>query len=531
VSRSASDLLDIDAGIADLDGWVLVEVGGRDRERFLASQLTSDVVGLATGDSQLSALLDRSGRLQGFFYVRRRADALDLLVPEGAAAPCVDELDSRVIADDVTFRTVDVPAMRLILGPAASAAAAAFDGESVMPIQGWGTRGVVTWSDEPLDVPRIEPAELEARRVLGGPPSWGVEARPGQLINETALIDSAVSFDKGCYLGQETVAKIASHRGAVRGPVLLELDGAAEEAEARVGSRFGVGERARAGGVLSAARWDGRSWLYASLHRELRLPGRRLSCRFADGGELEGVVHAFPLLAVPSPEEIAERLTVAASTAFSGERTDRALELADRAIAICPTFADAYESKGVILGRLERYEEAIATMHRLLEVDPTAKMAHTNLSLYYNKLGDIEAAERHLALATRAEFAAAGSAGGGDAAGTREAELEADRARREAMFSRVLEIDPDDALAQFGLGELELERGRPAEAVEHLERAVAADPAHSAALLALGRAFEGVGDGDRARRTYERGIDSAAKRGDLATAQKIQERLNGLAAR
>ncbi|MGD8440436.1 MAG: hypothetical protein PVG53_07855, partial [Holophagae bacterium] len=370
MSRSASDLLDIDAGVAELTGWQLIEVGGRDRERFLASQVTSDVVGLPVGASQLSALLDRSGRLQGLFFLRKRADAVDLLVPDAAASACVDQLGSRVIADDVSFQTVETPAMRLVLGPGAPTAVTSLGDAVVMPVQGWGTRGVVTWSDAPLELPPIDPSELEARRVLGGPPMWGVEVRPGQLINETALIDSAVSFDKGCYLGQETVAKIASHRGAARGPVLLELDATAEASASWVGATFGVGERRRAGEILSLARWKGRTWALASVHRELRLPGRRLSCRFADGDEIDGVVHAFPLLPVPGRESIADRLTVAASAAFADERTERAIELLDRAIGICPTFGDAHESKGVILGRLERYEEAIATMHRLLEVDP-----------------------------------------------------------------------------------------------------------------------------------------------------------------
>ena len=61
--------------------------------------------------------------------------------------------------------------------------------------------------------------------------------------------------------------------------------------------------------------------------------------------------------------------------------------------------------------------------------------------------------------------------------------------------------------------------------VEHLERALAADPNYSAALLALGRAHEGANDLVAACETYRRGVDVAAARGDLATANKMQERL------
>ena len=99
------------------------------------------------------------------------------------------------------------------------------------------------------------------------------------------------------------------------------------------------------------------------------------------------------------------------------------------------------------------------------------------------------------------------------------------------MFRQVLEIDPDDALAHFGLGELALERQCLAQAVDHLEMAIAGDPNHTAAILALGAAREGLGDSEGARNTYERGITIATKKGDASSARKMQERINALAER
>ncbi|HSN55664.1 MAG TPA: tetratricopeptide repeat protein, partial [Candidatus Sulfomarinibacteraceae bacterium] len=516
-TASPSDALELDGVVAPLPGWALLEVTGRHRERFLASQLTSDVAGLAEGEPQLSALLDATGRVQALFFVGRRAGAFDLLVPEPAAAHCAERLRSHVIADDVAVRQREVGPMRLALGPAAVALAAELDPAERIPVAGWGALGLVTWGDARFELEAIDDAEIEARRVLGGPPAWSREVEPGQLVNETSLLGSAVSFSKGCYRGQETVAKVASHRGAVRAPVLLEVpDGLGDGADL-VGRTFGVGERARAGRALGAAHHDGTSWLQLSLHRELRVAGRQLECAFDGGTVVRGTVRALPLLRPPTLEEMAERLTTAASAAFAEDRPDRALELLDRALAIRPAFADAVEASGVILGRLGRHDEAIARMHRLLEVDPTSVMAHSNLSLFYNRLGDIEAAERHLALATRASFG--GAAPALDDEARRQAErAEADRRRRAELFRQVLEVDPDDALAHFGLGELAAEEGRLGEAADHLERALAAEPGHAAAMLALGAVAERLGDADRARSVYERGVDAAAKRGDFATA-------------
>ena len=521
VNRSPSEILALDGGTAPFHGWSLVEVSGRHRERFLASQVTSDVNGLAEGDSQLSALLDRSGRLQAFFFLRKRADAIDVLVPDEVVDRCLARFESHIIADDVEFRRRDVGPLRLALGPAAATEPPVDDR---FPVAGWGTVGCVTWGGTVTDLPEIPADELEIRRILGGPPQWGRDVRPDQLINETALLDTAVSFDKGCYLGQETVAKVASHRGAVRGPVLLELTEPTDAGDGLVGQSFAVGERADAGEVLSLARWEGSIWLHVILRRELRVVGRTLRAEFANCHSVEAVIRRYPLLVTPTAEVMADRLTVAASAAFATDETERALELLERAVEICPSHADAFESLGVILGRLGRHEEAIARMRRLLEIDPSSIMAHSNLSLYFNQLGDIEQAEHHLGMATRLSM-------GGSVPVTDEqtAAEETDRARREKMFLQVLEIDPDDALAHFGMGELLVEREDFAAAVDHLQRAISSDPGHSAAVLALGRAFEGLGDHEKARDVYESGVETAARNGDLATAQKMQERITALA--
>ena len=521
--------LDLDGCVAPFPGWKIIEVTGSHRERFLSSQVTSDLSTLGEGESRLSALLDRTGRLQAFFFIRKRADAVELLIPEAVADHCVERLEAHVIADDVAIERRDVGPMRLALGPMAVSLADQRLDDEIFPVSGWGSRGFVTWSDQEVGLPDVSSADLSTRRVLGGPPTWDLEVRPGQLINETSLLDSAVSFDKGCYLGQETVAKVAAHRGAVRAPVLLELEDSETEITGLVGTKFRVGDRTSAGMVLSAARWNGAGWLQVSLHRELRVIGRKLRCVFADDRAIDAAVRSMPLLPAPSREEMADRLTVAASAAYAEDRDDRALELLDRAIAICPTWADAFESKGVILGRLGRQHEAIEQMHRLLEVDPSSVMAHSNLSLLFNQLGDKDAAERHLALATRVSFGGELRSDPAVDDRNRIEELEAERKRREEMFRRILEIDPDDALAHFGLGELAMERGHFARAADHLERAIAGDPNHSAAILALGSALEGVDDTGRARQIYERGIEIAAKMGDLSTAQKMQDRLNALA--
>lgn len=531
VSRSASDLISLVAVQAAFAGWALVVVSGRHRERFLHSQVTSNVASLAPGDCQLSALLDRSGRLQAFFFLRKMEDRIVLLVPEDAAAGLVTRLESHVVAEDVEIARPEVGTMRLALGPEAVRRAAELPPAEVVPVEAFGGRGFVTWADVELPFESLDEAELEARRIVSGLPRWGVEAAHGMLVNETTLVETAVSFTKGCFLGQETVAKVASHRGSAYYPVLLVLDEELPDPQDVVGRSFAVGARKKAGIVRSWAHWQDRDLLQVSMFRDLRVDGLEVECRLEGGTMLNGRVAQLPMLRSPTPEEQAGYLFDAAVAAFTADREDEAVDLLERLLAISPDHADAYESLGVILGRRGRYEEAIELMHRLVEVDPGSVMAHTNMSLYYNRLGRIEDAEREARNAAVKESERQKRQREQDARAQRaRVETEADLRRREQMFAQVLEIDPNDELANFGMGEVCISRGRFEDAAQHLETAIRLNEDYSAAYLALGKAWEGMRRPERARQVYEAGIVVAARRGDLATANQMQDRLRTLSA-
>jgi folate-binding protein YgfZ len=526
VSPSASDRLLYEGVQAQFAGWTLVVASGRHAGRFLNSQLTSKVAELDSGRSQITALLDRAGRLQAFGFLCRRGDRYQLLLPSEIATAAVRRLEESVIADDVSFDVAMTAQMRLALGAEALRRRHRDGADHLFPIDMLGSSGFVTWGDAELDLPVISDDEFEVRRVLTGLPLWGRDVTEGVLIHETTLIDSAVSATKGCYLGQETVAKVASGRGAARAPMLLEVLGGGIDGTRLVGKSFSSDVADRSGTVLSCARWEELLFLQASLVRELRVAGREFECRFENGPKIAVRVHRLPYLRAPQPEEWARTIEARAVEAFAADREDEAIELYERAIAVCPWFADAYEALGVILGRHGRYEEAIELMQKLLEVDPSSVMAHTNLSLYYNQQGRIEDAESEAAEAMRAKMRReADEQQRDDAARGDRGAAAADRERRVDMFRQVLELDPDDPLGNFGLGELMVEEGRFDEAVDHLERALRTDPRYSAALLALGRAHEGARDLAAARETYRRGVNVAASRGDLSTANKMQERL------
>ena len=85
--------------------------------------------------------------------------------------------------------------------------------------------------------PTISASELERMRIQAGTPTWGKEIDDRVLPAEAGLTERAVSFTKGCYPGQEPIARLRYRGKANRGLRVLRLDGAAEGDELRYGDK------------------------------------------------------------------------------------------------------------------------------------------------------------------------------------------------------------------------------------------------------------------------------------------------------
>lgn len=103
-----------------------------------------------------------------------------------------------------------------------------------------------------------------------------------------------------------------------------------------------------------------------------------------------------------------EALEIFAASPAEGEEAkaahEKSIELLKKAIQENPKNEDAYESLGVILGREQKYEEAIKVMKQLEMINPASIMAQTNLSIFYMKIGDKETAEEYKAKGTVLQF-------------------------------------------------------------------------------------------------------------------------------
>jgi folate-binding protein YgfZ len=539
-------------------------VTGPDAGPFLQSQLTSDVLALAPGQAQPSARLNRAGSLVAALQAYRLPERGQpfpswlLLADRGQVADLAADLRAHVVTEDVVVdeATTEFDG-RLVLGPRAPAALATLDeadrtalitvelpltgdpGWLLLSTAGDAAAGAATTRlgrghglvDWPADADgatawRWLCAEAGALRP-------GVDFLPGRrALAQTGLEQSVTSLAKGCYLGQEVVARVRTYgsvpealralvfepRDDREGPPAVDAPGVPVHDE--TGARIGTWASA----AWSVA-WQAPVAL-AFLDRAHRTPGATLTVRLADGTTAAAQVRLSPLHAAAGAGDLARRLHERAVHRFSRGDDDGAIALLEQSLRADPSLAEAAEALGVILGRGGRYHEAIDIFRRLEELAPNEPIVHTNLSLFYMKIGDRQEAERQREQATLKRFASLDDAR--EAAERAEAETAVrrqDAARKLAMFAEVLELDPEDPLALLGAGNALATLDRHAEAEPLLGRARAAQPDNSALYLAHGRALELLDRGDEAAATYRAGVAVAGRKGDLQPLREMEHRL------
>lgn len=500
-----------------LNDWSLIKVSGADREVFFQGQVTNDLSLIKINEGQCTARLNRTGKLQSFFFISKQADHLLILCPSDLAENIKTDFDKFIIMDDVELEILDIKPW-IIFNPFLNEQKS---DTSFFDFNFYGLNARLSFQKlEGLQL--TDETELEKIRILNGWPKWNQDISEKNFINDTFLNEVAISYKKGCFLGQETVAKIENNRGAAYYPMLLKLD-SCEDFTSQLSQEFEIEDRKA--GILN---YQVDQYLQVSLFRDFRIVGKKLIAHFVNK-DVSASVLELPLYKAFSRHDIASELYHYGVELFQQNQITEAMEALKRAISFDPAYADPYESLGVILGRNEKFDEAINWMNQLLEVNPQSVMAHTNKSLYLMKLGKIEEAEAEKSLATVKSFAMFGS----------EAKLkkqleeeqkkkEEDLLRREKMFLQVLEIDPEDSIALYGMADIFFFRKDFVSASENLKKVIAVDSKYSNAYLLLGKACEAMGGISEAKEAYQQGIAVASKQGDMMPANEMQSRLNQL---
>ncbi len=268
-----------DAG-ARRDTREVVAVSGRDAAEYLQGQCSQDLSGLSPGQGVDTLLLAPDGKVELLArVVRVGEDAFHLDVDAGWQDVVVARLARFKLRSKLTIEALDWTCVS-VRGPEATAVGSS--APLVVPVDwhGWrgvdllGSRNEVTLS---ASVPICLDAAWEAARIESGVPLMGAELGHGEIPAETGTIERTVSFTKGCYTGQELVARIDS-RGAA---VPHRLHGLVLEAEVDpavvAGASLALGEGDRSVGRVTSAAWCpglGAVGALAYVHRSAPVPGR-----------------------------------------------------------------------------------------------------------------------------------------------------------------------------------------------------------------------------------------------------------------
>jgi len=480
------------------------KISGSDTLNFLSNQITTDCKKIANKSFHESAIVDIKGRLVCSFLLIRESDNLFYISFDQKYEDLIlERFNLYLISEDVEFEK-ESKVISIALNHKCNKS---FLGKL------FGLNSSLSFSA--FDLPKATIDDLQRIRFVSGKSLMGIHVLPGELITNTYLANYCIDFNKGCYPGQETISKITNNKGASQFP--MALIGDLEIAEDIIVDGKKIGK------VKEIIKIDKKYFHYVTLNRENRIEDKSLRIENTDF-----TVKAFPLID-NGIESLSNDLFDEAVYQFQNDNNEEAKRLLNQLISLNPAFSDAYESLGVILGREGHFKEAIDVMKKLTEVDPTSVMAHTNLSMYYMQLGDKDTAEEYKANATIKQFEKFGIEA--DIKRKKEEEKEQKRLekeQRESMFHQVLEIDEDDALANFGLGELELERENFDKAIAHLEKAINTDPKYSVAYLVLGKALYFNKKLPDSKSIFELGVEIASKQGDLMPANEMQSYLNKL---
>ncbi|NQX29783.1 folate-binding protein YgfZ [Microbacteriaceae bacterium VKM Ac-2854] len=242
--------------IVDLSGRGVVTVTGPDRLSWIDSLTSQAVARLSPGESAETLLLDPSGRIEHLIRLIDDGETAWLLLDRDETAPLATWLDRMrfMLRVEVADRTAEFATIGSLAGEADSvltAAAAVANGTALIWHDPWRStqfggwqyaaaegHPAATWTYRETLVPRANlaaladsdvavagSAALDALRIAAWRPKHLTEVDERSIPHELDLLRSSVHLAKGCYRGQETVAKVHNLGHPPRRLVFLHLDG------------------------------------------------------------------------------------------------------------------------------------------------------------------------------------------------------------------------------------------------------------------------------------------------------------------
>lgn len=315
------------AGVIDLSARGRVCLLGADRQRFLHGQVTNDVNKLEVGQGCYAAIISGKGKMQADLNIFRLEDEILLDFEPGLTAAIIERLEKYIIADDVQVVDVDPHyGLLSVQGPKAEDVVGRLDLGMALPAvtQTFAKVSNATLGDiYVVNQPRLGSAgfdlfvpvgslgavadklilsakqvgggaagwtAFDAARIEAGVPRFGVDMDETNLPPEAGLETKAISYSKGCYIGQEVIARIRTYGQVAKALRGLNLSGglpARGDKLVKDGKEVGYITSALQSPKLNAP------IALAYVRKECNQPGTELAVRTA-AGEINATVATLP---------------------------------------------------------------------------------------------------------------------------------------------------------------------------------------------------------------------------------------------
>ncbi len=186
------------------------ELHGADRLTYLQGQTTQDFKSLQINHARHAAVCNAKGKMQGDLIASRFEDFLRLDMDVSLAESLPARLEKYMIAEEVSL----TPSPSCVWGfhrigsePPSTSDRWSWGASNRFGLPGWDG-----WSDTPPpEAWKIaSTTEAECFRICCGIPKWGLEMNENTLPPEVLREGDSISYQKGCYIGQETIARIKS---------------------------------------------------------------------------------------------------------------------------------------------------------------------------------------------------------------------------------------------------------------------------------------------------------------------------------
>jgi folate-binding protein YgfZ len=293
------ELLTESAGLVDRSDRAKLVVRGTEASEFLQGQVSNDVEGLAVGQGCYAVLLTHKGKLRTDLRVLRGDDWIWIDAEPIGLAPLVHTVKTYSLGRDVSWE--DVSAQRAILSligprarerldPAPPDAEHSFvEGEHGLYVAtDLGVDVICAAEDaegvrQAIGVEAVSGQAAECLRIESGRPRLGLDMDGETMPQEAGINERAVDFEKGCYVGQETVARLHW-----RGRPNRHLRGLRLSQPAEHGEEIKLGDRV-VGRVGSSCVSPSFGPIALAVVRREAAPGERVAV-----GEGEGELVALP---------------------------------------------------------------------------------------------------------------------------------------------------------------------------------------------------------------------------------------------